>query len=56
MAQQLKAFIVLYNGKFIRVYPENKVNNVLAEKNKEIRKLKEQVALLQAEFTPVQGD
>lgn len=56
MAQELKAFIVLYNGKFVRVYPENKVNKVLADKNNEIRKLKEQVALLQAEFTNVQGD
>ena len=39
MVQELKAFIVLYNGKFIRVYPENKVNNVLAEKDAEIADL-----------------
>ena len=37
---ELKAFIVLYNGKFIRVYPENKVNKVLAEKDAENRRLK----------------
>jgi hypothetical protein len=48
MAQELKAFIVLYNGKFIRVYPENKVNKVLAEKDKEIAELKAKLESVQA--------
>lgn len=40
---ELKSFIVLYGGKFIRVYKENEADKVIAEKDEEIAELKEQV-------------
>ena len=36
MTAKLKSFIVLYDGKFICVYNENKVDKALAEKDKVI--------------------
>lgn len=36
-------------------YIKSEADKVIAEKDKEIRKLKEQVALLQAEFVPQPG-
>lgn len=39
-------------GKF---YLREEADKVIADKDKEIRKLKEQVALLQAEFVPEPG-
>ena len=36
-------------------YLKSEADKVIAEKDKEIRKLKEQVALLQAEFIPEPG-
>lgn len=36
-------------------YDKSEADKVIAEKDKEIRKLKEQVALLQAEFVPQPG-
>ena len=50
-----ESFIVLYNGKFIRVYNKTKIDKVLANKDAAIAELKEQVALLQAEFVPQPG-
>lgn len=38
-----------------QVYLKSEADKVLAEKDKEIAKLKEQVALLQAEFIPEPG-
>jgi hypothetical protein len=52
---ELKSFIVLYDGKFIRAYDESEADKVIKAKDKEIAKLKEQVALLQAEFVPQPG-
>lgn len=37
---ELKSFIVLYNGKFIRAYNENEADKVIAGKDAEIRKLR----------------
>jgi len=39
----------------IEVYLKDEADKVIAEKDKEIAKLKEQVALLQAEFVPQPG-
>ena len=39
-----------------RVYIKSEADKVIESKNKEIRKLKEQVALLQAEFIPEPGE
>ena len=39
---ELKSFIVLYDGKFIRAYKESEADKVIAEKDKEIAKLKHQ--------------
>lgn len=75
--KELKSFIVLYDGEFIRAYHEAEVDEAIAAKDAEIAakdaeiatlrtipkqiyehaqktiaKLKEQVALLQAEFVP----
>lgn len=38
-----------------QVYLKSEADKVIAEKDKEIAKLKEQVALLQAEFIPEPG-
>jgi hypothetical protein len=38
------------------VYDKSEADKVIAEKDKEIVKLKEQVALLQAEFIPEPGE
>jgi len=38
------------------VYDKSEADKVIADKDKEIRKLKEQVALLQAEFIPEPGE
>lgn len=40
---ELKSFIVLYDGKFIRAYKESEADKVIAEKDKEIAELKGQV-------------
>ena len=34
-----KSFIVLYGGKFIRAYHENDIDNLITEKDAEIRRL-----------------
>jgi hypothetical protein len=41
---------------YIKVVSKDEADKVIAEKDKEIVKLKEQVALLQAEFIPEPGE
>ena len=43
------------NAGYVKVVMKSEADKVIAEKDKEIAKLKEQVALLQAEFTPQPG-
>lgn len=43
------------NEETMRVYLKSEADNVIAEKDYEISKLKEQVSLLQAEFIPEPG-
>ena len=42
---ELKSFIVLYGGKFIRAYKESEADKVIAEKDKEIAELKARIQL-----------
>ena len=43
---ELKSFIVLYDGKFIRAYNKSEADKVIAEKDKEIARLKDSIGKL----------
>lgn len=43
-----KSFIVLYGGKFIRAYHENEIDNLITEKDAEIRRLQRALWLTRA--------
>ncbi len=44
---ELKSFIVLYDGKFIRAYEESEADKVIAEKDEKIEELEEHIDELQ---------
>ena len=41
---ELKSFIVLYDGKFIRAYEEKEADKVIAEKDEAIKEMEERIA------------
>ncbi len=44
---ELKSFIVLYNGEFIRAYEQDETDKVIAEKDAEIAELKRKIEFLE---------